>query len=439
MRVLERSLATVQNNVTNASTPGYASQTQVLLAQRFNPAAGLAGGVTAGELVSSRSTYAEQAVRRQTSSWGRSDQSRAGLVQVESVFDIAENSGIASALSRFYQSFSLLSVSPNDTSSRQIVLDRAAETARSFNLAAENLGQAAARADADARNFVDSINRLATRIAEINHQRRQDFHANQDAGLDARLHSALDELAELVDFTALPQADGGVSIFIGGQTPVVLGERALPISVEAASGSIVIRDHQGNDVTGQLTKGRLGAVLELRNTHVTAFKADLDRLAQTFADRVNAILAGGLDLSGQAPSVDLFTYNAAAGAARTIAVTAITPAQIAAAGATAPGGNANALAVASLNNTREIDGFTFIQFYGTLAARAGREVASATDEAEAVEQVLLQAKSFREEISGVSLDAEAARLIELQRGYQAVGKLLTVLNDLTGEIFQLVR
>src|SRR5688572_33336378 len=99
MRALERSLATVQNNVTNASTPGYASQTQLLIAQRFNPAAGLPGGVAAGELINSRAAYAEQAVRRQASSFGRSDQSRTSLIQLESVFDISENSGIAASLS----------------------------------------------------------------------------------------------------------------------------------------------------------------------------------------------------------------------------------------------------------------------------------------------------------------------------------------------------
>ena len=62
MRTLERSLAAVQNNVTNASTPGYARQTQLLKAERFNPGAGLPGGVSAGELISARSSYSERAV-----------------------------------------------------------------------------------------------------------------------------------------------------------------------------------------------------------------------------------------------------------------------------------------------------------------------------------------------------------------------------------------
>ncbi len=37
LRAFERSLATVQNNVTNASTPGYVKQSQVLNAASFQP------------------------------------------------------------------------------------------------------------------------------------------------------------------------------------------------------------------------------------------------------------------------------------------------------------------------------------------------------------------------------------------------------------------
>ncbi|HBY62961.1 MAG TPA: hypothetical protein DEH78_24320, partial [Solibacterales bacterium] len=44
MRAYERVLAVSQNNVTNASTPGYAKQIQHTEAMAFQPEAGLAGG-----------------------------------------------------------------------------------------------------------------------------------------------------------------------------------------------------------------------------------------------------------------------------------------------------------------------------------------------------------------------------------------------------------
>ena len=84
-----------------------------LIALAFQPDLGLPGGVRAGELLSSRSTYAEQAVRQQAERHGRLSSTAAGLAQVEPVFDIAEGSGIAGAINQIYNAFSGLNVTPN--------------------------------------------------------------------------------------------------------------------------------------------------------------------------------------------------------------------------------------------------------------------------------------------------------------------------------------
>ena len=50
LRVFERALTVTQNNVSNASTPGYAVQRLSLQAADFEPSLGLLGGVRAGEV-----------------------------------------------------------------------------------------------------------------------------------------------------------------------------------------------------------------------------------------------------------------------------------------------------------------------------------------------------------------------------------------------------
>jgi len=55
------------------------------------------------------------------------------------------------------------------------------------------------------------------------------------------------------------------------------------------------------------------------------------------------------------------------------------------------------------------------------------------------EQLLLQARAMRDEVSGVSLDEEAVHLIEFQRAYQASARLITVLNELTEITINLLR
>src|SRR5512146_2926256 len=71
LRAFEQVLETSQNNVANASTPGFARQRVELVAQRFRPEVGLPGGVKAGAPASERDQYLEQNVRRQVQAEGR--------------------------------------------------------------------------------------------------------------------------------------------------------------------------------------------------------------------------------------------------------------------------------------------------------------------------------------------------------------------------------
>ena len=69
-------LQVTQNNVANASTPGFVKHRQTLLAMPFDPSAGLGGGVRPGDVQSARSLYADQSVRRQTALLGKAQQHR---------------------------------------------------------------------------------------------------------------------------------------------------------------------------------------------------------------------------------------------------------------------------------------------------------------------------------------------------------------------------
>jgi flagellar hook-associated protein 1 FlgK len=439
MRAFERGVTVVQSNVANASTPGYAKQIQTFHANAFQLDQGLPGGVTAGEVLSTRNAYAEDNVRRQMSAWGYADQKRASLSQIEPAFDIQPGAGVPGALTALFQSFSQLAVSPNNTAARRVVLDRAQELAVAFQRNATELGRAMAATDREINAQVEKINHLIDRLAQFNIERRSSFETAKDAGLDAELHASLEELSEFANLTILHQDDGTVSVLLGGQTPIVIGERGFKISADISSGSAKIRNAQGDDITAQITSGRLGALLELRNTRLPAYTADLNQLAQSVANRVNTILAGGLDLNGNPPTQNLFSYNAALGAAATLQVNNLTPSELAAALPTAPGGNGNALQLAALASSPEISGFTFVEFYGNLAGRVGADLASARSNTDTNASLLSQARTLRAQASHVELDEEAAQLIQFQRSYQAVAKLVTVLNDMTDTLVGLIK
>ncbi len=440
MRVMQRQVTVAQNNILNASTPNYARLDQVTLANRFNPdSESTSGGISSAPLQSARNQFLEKAVWQRQSSSGYSEQSLVSLRAIESAVPVTANSGIPGALDNFYSSAAQLAISPNSTQARQTVLDRSQAVATSFNQTANEFGTMTARAGTELTNTVNEINKLAGELSAINVERRSNFRNATDAGLDARLHSTLERLSQLTDHNTLSQEDGSVVVLLAGQTPLVIGEQSYPITANYNNSQFKILDAQGADVTAKITTGKLGALLETRNVTLPNYANQLDTLAAGFADQVNGILAGGLDRNGAVPTQNLFAYNAVSGAAATLAVTGITPPELAAAGATEPGGNANANRLARLSSTPAISGLTLSQFYGSIASSLGTKLDTVRGRSASDGQLLLQARNLRQEATGVSIDQEAAKLLEYQRGFQAVGQVLGILNEMSNSLLNILR
>jgi flagellar hook-associated protein 1 FlgK len=465
LSVFDRAVSVSQNNVTNATTPGYASQRLGLEALAIDPSQGLLGGLRAGDLESARNEFAEAAVRRQQESLGSTGQRAATLQSVEGALDLSGASGIPATLSNLFQSFAAWSLTPTSGAPRRAVIDAAARVAESFHAAAAKLGQVSQDTDRQIKQTVAEVNGLARQIRLYNDERRR---GNQrDAALDAKIHTALENLSELVNYTATFQPDGSVTVLAGGQTPLVIGDHSYELAAEfavpgdpppanaQAPPTALVLDSAGRDVTIQTTGGRLGALLEARNTALASFLGDayqqgeLNRLAQTFADRVNGILTSG-NISDGPPAqagAPLFSYDAtdATWAARTLALDpGITPDQLAAIDPGPPyASNGTVLKLAALSNPRDaadkIDGFSFETFFGSLAAGLGRALGDARDRESVDSQLLAQSRGLRDQVSGVSLDQQAVILIQFQRAYQANAKLITVLNDLTETAVNLLR
>lgn len=424
-------LQVTENNVINANTPGYAKQSVSLEAMAFDLATGMPGGVRLGETQSSRSEFAEQSVRSQQTATQYDQQQVADLTTAQNFFPVSDTSGLGPDLSNLFQSFSALSVSPNDAVARQTVLNDATTVAQDFNNTATSLTNQLNDLRQQTSGTIGNINQLAGAIARINAQHGLDFNGGVDAGVDAQLNSTLEQLSQLVNFTTLQQPDGTVSVYIGGQTPLVLGDQAYTIQGDFSTQQTAILNSNGTDITAQTSGGQLGAEIDDNNTVLPSYIGQLNTLAQTVADEVNAGLQNGIDQSGAAPSTDLFAYSAANGAALTLAVNPLTPDQIAAASPGAPGGNGNALALAALATTPVINGYTFAQAYGNLGGTVGTDLSNATTNQTNDQALLSQDQSLRQQLSGVSLNQEAENLLQYQQAYDAISKMLGTLNNLS--------
>jgi flagellar hook-associated protein 1 FlgK len=446
--VLSKAVEVTQNNIANASSPGYVKQRLPIYSRAFTPGS-LMGGVAAGKLQSTRQDYAERSVREQVQILGGLTQKKALLSDLEQVFDISGKTGIGAGLGQLFASFSAWGQTPNDSSARRNVITSAERLAAEFNKTANGVTEQSVAAERQTRTTIDEVNRLAGVLRDLNVSRRR--LADSDPAMEARMYSTLEELAGFVDYAASFEEDGTVSVSVGGRFPILVGEHQTELSAKyyhpenpANPGSIPpVHLHAGDvDVTGMVTEGKLAALLGFRNQTVPQLTGgpnvigEINTLAMAFADRVNQI-------STSAGGPAIFTYDAS-NPTRAAATLAVRPG-VTAGDLVASDNAANdiPLTLAGLSNSQNaadrINGLNYTEFFAMTASAVGSQTVEATAQADVQADVVAQARSLRANVSGVSLNEEAVQLIEYQRAYEAMARLTSVLNEMTETILTIGR
>jgi len=86
-----------------------------------------------------------------------------------------------------------------------------------------------------------------------------------------------------------------------------------------------------------------------------------------------------------------------------------------------------------------IGGMDPLSFFGAIASAVGGAARTADDWKDRSTNLLNQAKAMRQELSGVSLDTEAVKIVELQRGYQAVAKTVGIIDEMMQTVIGMIR
>jgi flagellar hook-associated protein 1 FlgK len=460
LQAIDLAINVTNNNVANANSPGYAEQVPEFIAQDFQPnSGGLSGGVQ--EITQdTRSAYADTAVQQQLSLQGLYQQLQTSLAPLQNVFDVSSSSPIPSALNQLFQSFSQWSTEPGNANYQTSVIDAAQQAAGAFQQAAVQLGQIQTSTTDDIQSTVTQINQDAATIQSFNQQIAQ--NSQPDPGVSAQLESTLENLSGLANIQVLKGIGGTVTVLLGGQTALVEGLQVNPLQAvndtasnsgnTSAAPNISILDSNGNDVTSEITSGSLAGLLSTRNNLLPSLigggqqVGGLNTLAQSLADSVNNILeaASTTNTPPYQSGTPLFTYNAnaPAGIAGSLSVTSgITGSQLAAADVGPPFvANGAALTLAGLDssNPGPVNGQGFTQYFSSLTATVGNAAANANTQATAQSQLVAQAQALQQQVSGVSLDEEATRLVQLQSSYQAASKVVTVIDDMAQSLIDMI-
>jgi flagellar hook-associated protein 1 FlgK len=455
LNVFDKAIGVVQSNVSNSSTPGYAAQKVALVDT-------VLGGVASGPIGDSRSYAAEQSVWNQNAPLGAATAQASNLATIQSHFDITGQSGIPAALSKLYSSFSSFSTTPSDLTVRNTVITAAQQVVQTFNQLASKFQSSVQQANQQLSSSVSQINQLTSQVVSINIQIR---HGGNVSGLQTQLYNALQQLSNLTTISVHMELNGTATVLMNGQVPLVVGDAQTQLQVAYPSSAnpavpggmptAHIETARGQDVTELSGGGQLGGLLQVRNSSLPSLIGDengqggINQLAQGLADRVNSVLAAGQVSVGPPPvaGAPLFSYDATnpTSVASTLSVNPnITAAGLAAIQTGPPAvANGTAAQLAGLQNPSSpadmINGLSYTDFYGAIATDVGSQASNASEAQDMQTDLFNQADNLRSQISGVSLDEQAAQLLQYQQAYEASSKMISVVNDMMQTLLDTVR
>jgi flagellar hook-associated protein 1 FlgK len=451
----EMGLNVAGNNIANVNTPGYSRQRTVQGA--IEPYADGAG-VLIGRGVRIRSV--EQVVdplldRRlrslisdQRQAAVRSDQ----LERLASVLSDLDEPSLADAVGAFFDAADALGRSPNGGAERETLLGAAKSVAAELNRRSTALGQLQRGADDRLVELVRQGNDVLQRIAALNVSIADAESTGQSANsLRDERETALKDLAKTLGIEVTEYPNGTVRVAAeNGVVLVDAGVVTRQLTTQASGNGIDglplhqvgVADANGDlmPLPGLFRRGEIAALLTVRDGDIPKAQANLDTLAGALASAVNAVQqhAAAVDQDGNpTAAVPFFTGTTAA----TIAVAITDPRQIAAARSTQPGDNQNALALGDLRTASQaaLGNTTFQGYLATEQARLGQDAAQAEAVARASTLLTDQVQAQRDAISGVNLNEELTNLLKAQRAFQAAARVISVADNVLGELMGIIR
>lgn len=423
-------------NISNINTPGYARRRLELAEVAYG-----ARGVEVVGVRALRDTVLDRRVQAAIPDEAREGAIANALSLVETSLG-APGAGIDGRLAALFDAFAALSADPTSAVARDGVLLQARQLAASFKDVANRFTDSARLADNAIRAAVGEVNTLTTQIAKLNDAIITAGNADVDALKDQQLQ-AIEKLSALTSVSVLNRTDGGVDLTLPSGRALVIGGSQYDVSITNGANGYATLNLGGANVTADFTSGKIGGLSYTRDTLVPGYVASLDALAYEVAQQVNTLHQTGFDANGNA-GVAFFTPPAAvAGAAAAFAVNPAVSANgqlIAASQTGAPGDNGVAKALAALRDQKVLFGgtATLTEGWAQLAYTIGADGESARAEEQSRHELTDQVMALRDQVSGVSLDEEAASLIKFQRAYEANAKYFTTVDDLLVSLMNMV-
>lgn len=447
LRAFQRALDVTGHNIANVNTTGYTRQTidfsatePTLFYQGGTYALG--NGVTISSLNRIQDTFLTQRRLAASGDTGRYAQMADSLKNVQSLFLEPGGSGISDAMDKFFNSWSSLGSNSNEPTARMQVQQAGSTLASRIRSTYLSLNDQLTNTNKQINETLTQVKNLSQQVADLNGQIRQKMAegAQPNDLMDLR-DQAIQQLGELVDVHTYAQPDGSINVYMN-QLTLVDSAGAVPTPMTYDTVASTISDSTGTfDVRG----GKLKALFDSAE-QIKTYQTNLDNLANTLRTSINSIHTTGTNPLG-ATGVNFFndvtppaTQTGAIDFDLDPAIAADPQAIVTSVSGTAGDGGL-ALSVAAVRNQSQasLGNVTLNGYFNNIVSDVGRQSQYWDAQLSTQQAMNAQIDNQIQAVSGVSLDDEMANMLRFQRSYQAAAKALSIFDQVTEDLINLIR
>ena len=287
------------NNIANAATVGYHRQRiglSPMSGERVGVNAFVGRGVGVEEIRRVVSPALMERIRQSASDEAAASVELDVMSQIESLTSELGDSDLSSEMSRFFNAFSELANNPSGTALRSTVIEQGATLANRIRSLRGDLIDSRSQLEKDLASTVQAADGLMSDIAALNGAIvNAEVGQGEEAGLRDQRDQLLRDLSELVDISVVHQPNGSVDVLVDS-SPIVQGtvSRGLELNVRSEADGLVYRVVTRKDAEQvRTTSGRIGSLLEQRETGFDRTIEDLDTLATNLIFQVNRVHSVG--------------------------------------------------------------------------------------------------------------------------------------------------
>jgi flagellar hook-associated protein 1 FlgK len=452
-------MATTSHNISNANTEGYSRQRVDQKADNPTPFGqkNLIGqGVLLARTERINDNYIEKQIRGAARDLSHLEEKDLALKQTEDIFNEMGGEGLNRVVAKFFNEFRKLANEPDSEAVRQSVRESTNAMANDFHRLRGSVEEVRSHLDSRIEGFTAEANSLAEQVKDLNIKIKvQELSGAPANDLRDQRDLAMKKLGTYVDTSVHLDKDGAYNVDVKGVGPLVSGPNAEKFTVRRSpddgkgkpenSFTIAFSGSASGDVTHAVKGGKIGALLEVRDSTLSSILNRLDELASAVTQSVNAIHREGVTRYGT-NGVDFM--KPLEGTERASQYIGLSDAiandvnQIATgAAADSPGDNRIAVAISQLQNMRMMEngGSTLDSFYNGIVSDVGVTAGRNRNSLVQQKDISMQLDKMREQISGVSMDEETANLLQFQRAFDASAKVISVADQCLETVLNLRR